>query len=158
MDLNKAICKVAEAMLGHGEDGRNNHGFWIRIWRAGQKVYGSGAWCATSACWIVEQACYGAGMDKPLPVRRFGGGRSARKFAKRCEKFGRVVKQPMPGDVELRDRPGVGMHIEIVATVHPGGNRTNYAGNVGKPPAKYKLVQQPPWKFDKEHVKFIRLG
>lgn len=149
--LNQAILKVAQQYIGLGEEGENNRGFWVNIFRRGRKIYGGGEWCATFASFVVEQACYGEGI-RPYRVRH----RSARKFFRRCEKYGSLVGIPKPGDIELRRRPN-GHHVEFVTKVMDNGSRTNLGGNIGRFPAKVKHRWRMPVHKDENHVAFVRL-
>ena len=157
MKLNEGIVEVARLFIGKGESGKNNSGFWVNLIRKAWKVYGGGEWCAHFGATCVEMAYYGMG-SKPPKIRA----RSARKFFDRCAKHGKVLKlddDPQPGDIELRNRPGVGMHIGIVESIDGWcGPRTNIEGNVGRFPARVKQVVRADHRSDEAHVGFVRMN
>ncbi len=151
-DLNWAILSVAPQFIGKGEEGQNNQGFWINIFRRGMRVWGGGEWCSQYCSFVVELACYGAGKRRPYRVRH----RSAKKFFYKCVKYGKIVTDPEPGDIELRKRTK-GHHVEIVSKVRENGSRTNIAGNVGSHPAVVRHVWRRRLADDGAHVAFVRL-
>lgn len=154
MTLNEAIVRVAQECIGMGEEGKNNSGFFVNRIRRAWKVYGKGEWCAHFGAFCCEEAHYGLNM-KPPRIRA----RSARKFAKLVQRHGMKVsaRNVQPGDFELRNRPGPGMHIGIVEEVSRDGTRVNIEGNVGRFPAKVKRVNRDDPRFDDAHVGFYRL-
>lgn len=111
------IVTIAKSELGHGEQGSDNHGFWIHTYTHGQNV----AWCAGFVSYVLHKAHY----TTPYTLR-----------AKDYLHIGKAVSKPKVGDLIVFTRKGGG-HVGIVEHI-AGNNITTIEGNVGAYPAKVR--------------------
>ncbi len=132
--------KVAIEEIGHGEEGGNNSGPHVAKYHGIQDDHDpddDGSWCSSFCSWAYEEA--GRRLGVTLPFQRSGG---AKRLFKNVVSTGKVVSNPLPGDLVLWDRGLVGSwqgHIAIVEAVENGVLLT-IEGNVGKYPAKVRRL------------------
>lgn len=128
--------ELAKSQIGRGEQGRNNEGEWVRMYRTDLRgnVGPAGAWCAAFGSWYLEQAARALGI--PCPIRRSHG---AKKLFRNCCAVGTRVERPRPGDVALWHRGAQGAatgHFAIVAVTEVTGVKFRcIEGNKGPYPA-----------------------
>lgn len=162
---------VAKSCLGMGEEGGNNLGPDIEIFRRGRKLrsWQRGEWCASFASYITEEgwarthlytnwAWPKGTLKKRCPVKRTP---NAKKLATRIAAAGCAVDAEIlePGDFALWKRKG-GHHIGIVSQVREGiffcieGNKGRYNKTTGHG----SKVREFKHEFGEPHLlMFVRL-
>lgn len=158
---------AARLTLGMGEQGGNNRGPNLDALRRGGP---GGPWCAAAASYWIEEGyaaskgadgwdCLSAIERDLCPVRRSHG---ARKLWRRAARAGRIVEEPLPGDLVLWRRPGPAWaaHVGIVETV-TGDAFVSIEGNRGRYNVKTghgSKVRRYSHEFsEREFVGFARL-
>lgn len=168
--LAQEIVIVAQEEIGQGEQGANNSGAAIAKYRAlpfdpdnPQQLYGE--WCAFFVGWAVCEAHERLG--EPEPEWRYltgngrkpvGGAKSLVGRAGRAGRFiareGRLLEQPIPGDLFSLDRGRRGSragHVGIVEEWKDGLLHT-IEGNVGRFPAKVRRFVRDPERIRLEEI------
>lgn len=130
---------IAEGEIGQREEGGNNAGPAVRLYR-GDDV--RGAWCASFVGYCFEQAALSRGIA--LPFKRSHG---AKTIYRRIGRAGAFVDLPQPGDVPCWQR-GNGTpadawkgHVGIVSEVREVDGVVHFKsieGNRGRYPAIVK--------------------
>jgi len=115
-----SLVDIARQEIGHGEQGGNNQGFYVKQYMKGHSGL---PWCAGFVSFCLEKS----GHHSPYLFK-----------AKSFIKTGRAVKQPCPGDLIVFSRKGGG-HVGIVELI-ANNKITTIEGNVGDYPSKVKRV------------------
>lgn len=134
------IASTAKRYIGMGEVGGNNLGSFVR------KVngYEGEPWCAGFVSYVLKNS---VGYKKTT-LR-------ALDFWNDMDSFFRVSK-PMSGDLMCFRRGGGGGHVGIVYRVTSNKVLT-IEGNVGKFPAKVKIVEYEKDNMPKNFLGFVRV-
>jgi len=130
------IVDIARAEIGHGEQGDNNKGKYVKEYLRGQEDL---PWCAGFVSYCAKKA----GYNLRYTLR-----------AKDFLKLGIQVSRPKSGDLIVFSRKGGG-HVGIVSGVY-GNNIITIEGNLGKYPAKVKECHYELGQI-KNLIGFIRL-
>ena len=132
-----APLAIARQEIGHGEQGANNRGKYVRQYLNGREGL---PWCAGFISYCFKRA----GKDIPYTLR-----------AKNFIGYGRclAIAELRPGDLVVFSRKGGG-HVGIVERIDDYGF-ISIEGNLGKFPAKVKRVKHL-W-FEDSIYRFVRI-
>ena len=132
-----SVLNCARQEIGHGEQGGNNKGIYVRKYLNGQEGL---PWCAGFVSWCVREA----GYDIPYLLR-------AKSYLKYGQKIERWALQP--GDLVIFSRKGGG-HIGIIERIVNNGF-ISIEGNTGAYPSRVKRINH---MFQDENIiGFVRI-
>lgn len=123
--LGQECLKIARSYVGMKEQGRNRGPLIDKFNRTAGVELGS-PWCATSASYIIGQACYATGILRPLP-----GFASCARILQQARELGLVVAPSncRPGDLFVYvNSDGTG-HMGWIASHPTEGKVTTLEGN-----------------------------
>jgi hypothetical protein len=130
--LGTAALEVARGQIGRGEQGANNVGPDLDLYRNGGPA---GAWCAAFVSWCIISAANVLKMSPPIKRSH-----SAKRLFANCLKVGARVASPAPGDIVCWTRGAKNAatgHIGIVSRVEDGAFHS-VEGNVGIYPSRVR--------------------
>lgn len=132
-----APLAIARQEIGHGEQGGNNRGKYVRRYLEGREGL---PWCAGFISYCFKQA----GRDIPYTLR-----------AKNFIGYGRclAITELRPGDLIIFSRKGGG-HVGIIEKIGKDGF-VSIEGNSGKFPAVIKRIEH---KFSEDSIyRYVRI-
>lgn len=136
--FSSQIVKIAQQEIGHGEQGGDNQGRYVRLYLNGKERL---PWCAGFVSYVLSKA----------NIDEFGYELSARAFYNKARKLGLITQTPQPGDLIVfwrESKDSFKGHIGIVETIN-NQRITTIEGNVGKYPAKVKRFEYTLGKIPK---------
>jgi uncharacterized protein (TIGR02594 family) len=115
------LVSVAQSEIGHGEQGSNNKGIYVRQYLNGREGL---PWCAGFVSYCIKKS----GVNLPYTLR-------ARDYLN----LGKKVPNPKAGDIIVFSRGHAAGHVGIVEKVS-GSSIVTIEGNTGEFPSKVKRI------------------